>query len=237
MTLPGDPAIYFIKSTSNASGAQALYTRAPQTGVLKQTSKQVLPDGHGGWKLDGGLPGGGQGSSRAAMSNPATRRPLLSEEQKQEAIARANSAYKTAQNELGDAKKRLNDAEQDLKMIERTHGPSGDLWSAVRPPSPGPLHHPSPQEYALHELRRPGYPIEWAALRELQIPNDPNWVTSFKPGKERAQAEDAVAKAQRQVEAAQKKVDDADQSLQEAMHAPSVAVRSSGEESVERSEK
>jgi hypothetical protein len=210
LTLPGDPNRYFVMSTSNVSRPQALYTRDIQTGVLKQTSKQVLADGHGGWKLDAGLPGGGQDYSRAG-----SRRPL-SDEQKKQAIAQANAAHNRAQSELSEAREKLKNAEQDLKMIEQTHGQHDDLWRSLVPPEENVFRQASPQDRARHELRRPGYPQQWAGTREW-MQNHTDWPTSFKPGKERAQAEDAINKAGLQVAAAQKKVDDANQALLKAM--------------------
>jgi hypothetical protein len=210
VTLPGDPNRYFAMSTSKLSRPQALYIRDIQTGVLKQTSKQVLADGHGGWKLDAGLPGGGQVFSRARS------RPPLSDEQKQQAIAQANAAHKRAQSELSEAREKLKNAEQDLKMIEQTHGQRDDLWRSLTPPEENVFRPASPQDRARHELRRPAYPQQWAPAREW-LQENTAWPTSFKPGKERAQAEDAIAKARLQIAAAQKKVDDANQALLKAM--------------------
>jgi hypothetical protein len=56
--LPGDATSYYIKNSSG-TGSSTLYTRDPQTSMYTQTSKQVAPDGHGGWQRDDGLKGGG----------------------------------------------------------------------------------------------------------------------------------------------------------------------------------
>jgi hypothetical protein len=225
VTLPGDPNQYFIKSASNLSTPQALYTGGMQTGVLKQTSKKVLADGHGGWKLDNGLPGGGLGSLKQGFSKLGTSKsahnadPRLAQ-QKQEAIAKANAEYRIAQNELGPAREKLRSAEQELRMIEQTHGQSGDFWSAIRPPSSGRSTQPLPRDYALHQLRRPGLPLEYAELSRRGHSTNPNYQASFKAGKERRQAEDAVARAKLQVAAAQRKVDAANHALRHAMSRP-----------------
>lgn len=57
--LPGDATTYYVKNPSNTNTPQSLYTRDPETGVLKQTSKQVVDDGKDGWKIVDGLKGGG----------------------------------------------------------------------------------------------------------------------------------------------------------------------------------
>jgi hypothetical protein len=220
-TPPGDPKQYFVKSSPNTSRPQVLYTGNVQTGALKQTSKQVLADGHGGWKLDNGLPGGGQTPSTQSSLNTRTSGSAPSSDaaaavQRQEAIAKAHAEHQTAQNELSAVREKLKKAEEDLKMIEQTHGQSGNLWSSLKPPEETAFRPASSQERARHELRRPGYPQQWVGIREWMQDNT-NWPTGFKPGKERAQAEDAVTKARLQVTAAQKKVDDANQALHKAM--------------------
>jgi hypothetical protein len=55
--LPGDATNYYIKDSSG-NGPRTLYTYDPQTSKYKQTSKQAVPDGSGGGKLDDGLKGG-----------------------------------------------------------------------------------------------------------------------------------------------------------------------------------
>ena len=55
--LSGDATTYYVKNPSNTKTPQPLYTRDPETGVLKQTSKQVVSDG-AGWRLEKGLTGG-----------------------------------------------------------------------------------------------------------------------------------------------------------------------------------
>jgi hypothetical protein len=61
--LPGDANSYVIKDTSNTRTPQPLYAKS-DIGSLKQTSKIGVYDGNGGVRLDNGLPGGGQGSSK-----------------------------------------------------------------------------------------------------------------------------------------------------------------------------
>ncbi|WP_147293178.1 hypothetical protein [Dyella monticola] len=57
--LPGDATTYYVKNPSNTKTPQSLYTRDPDTGVLKQTSKQIVDDGKDGWQIVDGLKGGG----------------------------------------------------------------------------------------------------------------------------------------------------------------------------------
>lgn len=55
--LPGEPHTFYIKESAQGD-SQQLYTRDPHTGAYRQSSKQALPDGKGGWQRDGGLKGG-----------------------------------------------------------------------------------------------------------------------------------------------------------------------------------
>jgi hypothetical protein len=66
--LPGDANSYVIKDTSNTRTPQPLYAKS-DIGSLKQTSKMGVYDGNGGVRLDNGLPGGGQDSSKHQHSD------------------------------------------------------------------------------------------------------------------------------------------------------------------------
>ena len=81
--LPGDSTTYYIKNSSG-NGPRTLYTGDPQAGTYKQSNKTVVSDGNHGWQQGGGLPGGGQKSSKQGDSGT----PLID----QDALQRSSSS-------------------------------------------------------------------------------------------------------------------------------------------------
>ncbi|RDS82999.1 hypothetical protein DWU98_07660 [Dyella monticola] len=95
VSLPGDSTAYYVKGIAKAGVPQTLYTRDPQTGVLKQTSKQAMSDDAGGWNVVDGLKGGVDPSKEVRAHRI------------QQAKAR-----------LGEARARVGDAEREFREAD-----------------------------------------------------------------------------------------------------------------------
>lgn len=72
-TFRNDKNVYSVMNSLSTPEFLQLGIRDPRTGVLKQASITMSPDGHGGWKRDNGVPGGGQGNTKHASDST----PLL----------------------------------------------------------------------------------------------------------------------------------------------------------------
>ncbi|WP_115494950.1 hypothetical protein [Dyella monticola] len=121
VSLPGDSTAYYVKGSSKAGVPQALYTRDPQTGVLKQTSKQAVSDG-GGWKAVDGLKGGLNYSpeARAARLQDAQHQYDLAVQRlgrAQSGLHETEQEYEAAQNLVYQAKGRVVTTKDNIRVV------------------------------------------------------------------------------------------------------------------------
>lgn len=224
VSLRGDATTYYVKNPSDTNTPQSLYTRDPDTGVLKQTSKQVVSDGTGGWKLDKGLVGGGQASSTQSSSSAApsssrhdVQRSPLSNKESQEKINQAQREFDGAEKVYQDKVAVHKRAEQELKYLESQRYSNSKLMAAMSEASrmPGGLEGPAGQRYMGNRYH------QWEQLGRYAH-------GQTLPGKELKPAQDAVHNAKRDVAAAKKAMDKAERNLQYVKVLYSNSVQGSG---------
>ncbi|MBM7126831.1 hypothetical protein ACFFJT_12920 [Dyella flava] len=135
--LQGDPSTtYYIKPSQRTDGPHQLYTMSGNG--LKQTAKQAVQDGQGQWKLDNGLPGGGQNSSKGGGYQPIADYSRAHSSAQSSPFARDSSRGTQGHSYSNQsAWSNPNTPSTGAPSLPSTSGTSASNAAPPRPPKPG----------------------------------------------------------------------------------------------------